>query len=212
MPYLVVVVDELGDLMSAAKKEAESAIIRLGQKSRAAGIHLVLATQRPSVDILSGLIKANMPARAAFSVTSSVNSKTILDFTGAEKLMGQGDMLYINSAMSKPIRIQGAFVSKEEIKEVVKYTKKKAGKASYEESFENNTQSDYSLGYEDEGDVMMEEAKKLILETTKASTSMLQSRLGIGYPRANRILDKLEKQGIVGPSIQNKPREVFVNK
>jgi S-DNA-T family DNA segregation ATPase FtsK/SpoIIIE len=212
MPYLVIVVDELGDLLSTARKEAESAIIRLGSKARAAGIHLVLATQRPSVDILSGLIKANMPARTAFSVTSSVNSKTILDFIGAEKLMGQGDMLYINSAMSKPVRVQGAFVSKEEIKRIVKYIKKKAGKASYSEDFEKKGQVAFDYGEEDEGDEMMEEAKELILNIGKASATMLQSRLGIGYPRANRILDNLEKQGIVGPSIQNKPRQVYIDK
>jgi S-DNA-T family DNA segregation ATPase FtsK/SpoIIIE len=211
LPYLVIVVDELGDLLSTARKEAESAIIRLGQKSRASGIHLVLATQRPSVDILSGLIKANMPARAAFSVTSSVNSKTILDFTGAEKLIGQGDMLYINSSMSKPVRIQGAFVSKDEIKTIVKYTKKKAGKTSYEENFEKQSQPGFDFGGDnDEGDQMMEEARKMIVDTGKASATMLQTRLGIGYPRACRILDNLEKQGVVGPSIPNKPREVNI--
>ena len=211
MPYLVVVVDELGDLLSTAKKEAEGAIIRLGQKARASGIHLVLATQRPSVDILSGLIKANMPARAAFNVTSSINSKTILEHTGAEKLLGHGDMLYVNSSMSKPVRIQGAFISKEEIKEIVKYIKRKSGKADYELEFEGKGQSDFNFGgEEEEGDVMMEEARKMIIESGKASATMLQSRLGIGYPRANRILDNLEKQGVVGPSIQNKPRDVFV--
>ena len=211
MPCLVVVVDELGDLLATAKKEAEGAIIRLGQKSRAAGIHLVLATQRPSVDILSGLIKANLPARAAFSVTSSVNSKTILEHTGAEKLLGHGDMLYINSAMSKPVRIQGAYIDKEEIKDVVKYIKKKSGVADYEVEFESKGQGDFDFGgEEEEGDVMMEEARKMILDSGKASATMLQSRLGIGYPRANRMLDNLEKQGVVGPSIQNKPREVFV--
>ena len=212
MPYLVIIVDELGDLLSTAKKEAEGAIIRLGQKARASGIHLVLATQRPSVDILSGLIKANMPARAAFSVTSSINSKTILDFTGAEKLLGHGDMLYINSAMSKPVRIQGAFVDKEEIKAITKYIKNKVGKADYELEFGDRGQSDFNFGGEDEeGDVMMEEARKMIIDSGKASATMLQSRLGIGYPRANRILDNLEKQGMVGPSVQNKPREVFEN-
>ena len=213
MPCLVVVVDELGDLLSTAKKEAEGAIIRLGQKSRAAGIHLVLATQRPSVDILSGLIKANLPARAAFSVTSSVNSKTILEHTGAERLLGHGDMLYINSVMSKPVRIQGAYIDKAEIKEIVRYIKKKSGLADYEVEFETKGQGDFDFGgKEEEGDVMMEEAREMILSSGKASATMLQSRLGIGYPRANRILDKLEKQGVVGPSIQNKPREVFVEK
>jgi len=212
MPYLVVIVDELGDLLASAKKEAESAIIRLGQKARASGIHLILATQRPSVDILSGLIKANMPARAAFNVTSSVNSKTILEHTGAEKLLGHGDMLYINSSMSKPIRIQGAYVDKEEIISIVRYIKKKSGIADYEVEFEAKEQGELGFGGdEDEGDVMIEEAKKLIADSGKASATMLQSRLGIGYPRANRILDTLEKQGVVGPSIQNKPREVFVS-
>jgi len=210
MPYLVIVVDELGDLLATAKKEAESAIIRLGQKARAAGIHLVLATQRPSVDILSGLIKANLPARTAFNVTSSINSKTILEHTGAEKLLGQGDMLYINSSMSKPVRVQGAFVSKEEIGAIVKYINRKAGRVDYELEFENQGQFESDFGGEDtEGDVMMEEARKMIIESGKASATMLQSRLGMGYPRANRILDNLEKQGIVGPSVQNKPREVF---
>ena len=200
MPILVVVVDELGDLLATAKK------------ARASGIHLVLATQRPSVDILSGLIKANMPARAAFSVTSSVNSKTILEHTGAEKLLGHGDMLYINSSMSKPVRIQGAFISKDEIKDVVKYIKKKSGKADYELEFESKGQSDFDFGGEEnEGDVMMEEAKKMIMESGKASATMLQSGLGIGYPRAHRILANLEKKGVVGPSVQNKPREVFRN-
>lgn len=209
MPYLVVVVDELGDLMSTSKKEVEGSIIRLGQKSRASGIHLILATQRPSVDILSGLIKANMPARIAFSVTSSINSKTILDFTGAEKLLGQGDMLYINSSLPKPVRIQGAYIDKDEIKEIVNYTKKKAGKAKYIEAITEKTTNTLNYDNDEVDDGLLEESKKIILDSGKASASMLQSRLSIGYPRANRILDVLEKQGLVGPSIQNKPREVF---
>ncbi|MFC1678247.1 DNA translocase FtsK 4TM domain-containing protein [Patescibacteria group bacterium] len=212
MPYLVVVVDELGDLLSTARKEAESAIIRLGQKARAAGIHLVLATQRPSVDILSGLIKANMPARIAFSVTSSINSKTILDFTGAEKLLGQGDMLFINSSLSKPVRIQGAYIGKDEIKAVVKYARSKVGSPKYIDEIVGKTQENFDFDSHEVDDEMLEEAKQMILDTNRASASMLQSRLAIGYPRANRILDILEKQGVVGPSIQNKPREVLVNK
>ncbi|MHA1558805.1 MAG: DNA translocase FtsK [Alphaproteobacteria bacterium] len=209
MPYMVVVVDELGDLMSTSKKEVEGSIIRLGQKSRAAGIHLILATQRPSVDILSGLIKANMPARIAFSVTSSVNSKTILDFTGAEKLLGQGDMLYVNSSLSKPVRIQGAYVDKGEVRAVVKYAKKKAGKAKFIEEITEKTQGSFNYENDENDDDLMSEAKQLIIDSGKASAAMLQSRLSIGYPRANRILDNLEKQGMVGPSIQNKPREVY---
>lgn len=213
MPYLVVVVDELGDLMSTAKKEVEGPIIRLGQKSRAAGIHMILATQRPSVDILSGLIKANMPARMAFSVTSSVNSKTILDFTGAEKLLGQGDMLYINSTSSSPMRIQGAYVDKSEVKAVVNFIKKKAGKGKYIEEITEKVQGNFSLNSsnEDEDD-LLQEAKELIINSGKASATMLQTQFAIGYPRATRILSILEKQGVVGPSVQNKPREVYASK
>ena len=213
MPYLVVVVDELGDLMSTAKKEVEGPIIRLGQKSRAAGIHMILATQRPSVDILSGLIKANMPARMAFSVTSSVNSKTILDFTGAEKLLGQGDMLYINSTSPSPMRIQGAYVDKSEVKAVVNFIKKKAGKGEYIKEITEKVQGGFNLDSSDEDeDDLLQESKELILNSGKASATMLQSQLAIGYPRANRILTILEKQGIVGPSVQNKPREVYASK
>jgi S-DNA-T family DNA segregation ATPase FtsK/SpoIIIE len=212
MPYMVVVVDELGDLISTSRKEVEGSIIRLGQKSRAAGIHLILATQRPSVDILSGLIKANMPARIAFSVTSSINSKTILDFTGAEKLIGQGDMLFINSSLAKPIRIQGAYIDKDEIRAVLKYTKKKAGKAKYIKEVTEQSLSNFNYDIDEDDDNLMSEAKHLIMDSGKASAAMLQSRLSIGYPRANRILDNLEKQGMVGPSVQNKPREVFANK
>ena len=150
-----------------------------------------------------------MPARIAFSVTSSVNSKTILDFTGAEKLLGQGDMLYINSSLSKPARIQGVYIGKDEIKAVVKYIKKKAGKADYIKEVAEKAQSQFSFEADSVDDELLEEAKRIIFEYNKASATMLQSRLSIGYPRANRILDILEKRGIVGPSARNKPREVF---
>lgn len=213
MPYLVIAVDELGDLLCTAKREAEGAIIRLGQKARAAGIHLILATQRPSVDVVSGLIKANLPARIAFSVTSAGNSKTILDFTGAEKLLGQGDMLYINSALSKPVRIQGAFVGKEEIKAVTAYIKKKVGKAKFEKDLLGGAPAQLDLHRADgdfQDDELKQKAIELITQYKKASATMLQSRLGIGYPKATRILDELEQDGLVGPSVQNKPREVLV--
>lgn len=209
IPKLVVMVDELGDLLTTARKEAESAIIRLGQKARAAGIHLILATQRPTVDILSGLIKANIPGRIAFSTTSSMNSKTILEFCGAENLLGQGDMLFINSKLSKPVRIQGTYVSKEEIKAIVKYAIQKAGKTDYVEDVTEKGQIQIELDTDEIDDDLLEEAKHLIMETGKASASSLQSRLSIGYPRANRILDILEKKGVVGPSVQNKPREIL---
>lgn len=211
MPYLVVVVDELGDLMATAKKEVEGSIIRLGQKSRAAGIHLILATQRPSVDILSGLIKANMPARMAFTVTSSINSKTILDFTGAEKLLSEGDMLYVNSGLPTPVRIQGSYVDKSEVKAVVDYIKKKAGVGEYIEEVTEKAQRKFNFDEDrEDNEDLLQESKQLILDSGKASATMLQSQLAIGYPRANRILSILEKQGVVGPSVQNKPREVFV--
>ena len=213
MPYLVIAVDELGDLLCTAKREAESSIIRLGQKARAAGIHLILATQRPSVDVVSGLIKANMPARMAFSVTSGGNSKTILDFNGAEKLLGQGDMLYINSTLSKPVRIQGAYVSKEEIKAVTNYIKKKTGPAKFKEDILGGGQTQIDLdssGSDFQDTELKQQAIALIERYQKASATMLQSRLSIGYPRANRLLDELEKKGIVGPSVQNKPREVYL--
>ena len=211
MPRLIVVVDELGDLLSTMRKEAEGAIIRLGQKARAAGIHLVLATQRPTVDILSGLIKANMPGRIAFSVTSSINSKTILDFTGAEKLLGAGDMLFINSQLSKPVRIQGAYITKEEIRAVVRYVIKKAGRAKYQDDISNAKTGQIEFDDIDVDYELLAQARQLIIASGRASASSLQSRLSIGYPRANRILDILEKQGLVGPSIQNKPREVYVD-
>jgi S-DNA-T family DNA segregation ATPase FtsK/SpoIIIE len=211
LPLIVVVIDELGDLFATVGREAEAAIIRLGQKSRAAGIHLVLATQRPTVDIISGLIKANMPGRVAFSVTSRSNSLTILEHLGAEKLLGKGDMLYLNAQMAKPIRIQGAYIGKDEVRQVVKYAKKQAGKAQYIEALAQKQSSifDDSLDVEDD---LLEAAKELILDTRRASATMLQSRLAIGYPRANRILEILQQQGVVGPSIQNKPREVLVGR
>ena len=212
MPYLVIVVDELGDLLGTARRETESAIIRLGQKARAAGIHLVLATQRPSVDVVSPLIKANMPGRISFRVTSGGNSMTILDHYGAEKLLGQGDMLYVNSGMSKPIRLQGAFIDKTEVNAVVKHAKRVAGKAKYSEDVIELNQRQLDLDSVDEvDDSLLEEAKDMIFKYKKASASMLQSRLSIGYPRANRILDILEREGVVGPSVQNKPREVYLD-
>jgi S-DNA-T family DNA segregation ATPase FtsK/SpoIIIE len=213
MPYLVIVVDELGDLLFTAKREAEAAIIRLGQKARAAGIHLLLATQRPSVDVVSGLIKANLPARLAYSVTSTGNSKTILDFAGAEKLLGQGDLLYWNPALSKPVRIQGAFVSKQEIGRVGAYIKRHSGSTRIEDDILGSAQARLDLKtdvYDNDNNDLKKQAVDLIGRYRKASATMLQSRLNIGYPRANRLLDELEQEGLVGPSRQNKPQEVYI--
>ena len=217
LPYIVFVIDELADFMMTAGKEMEAAIIRLAQMSRAVGIHLILATQRPSVDVITGLIKANIPARIAFSVTSMVDSKTILDMSGAEKLLGQGDMLLSTSELSKPKRIQGAYVSDEEINDVINYIKEKSGEPEYLDGVTDRQKvggvagvgMDGNHGDEDE---LMEQAKDIIIAADRASTSLLQRRLSIGYGRAAKILDMLEEDGFIGPSNGSKPREVLVSK
>jgi hypothetical protein len=217
MPYLVFIIDELADLMVAASKDIEGSVIRLAQMARAVGIHLILATQRPSVDVITGLIKANIPARIAFSVTSAIDSKTILDTAGAEKLLGQGDMLISTPDTSRPKRLQGAYVSDKEIKDICDYIKDKSGEADYLEDVTERQQVkgmggvglDGTSGDEDE---LLEEAKELVINANKASTSMLQRRLRIGYGRAASILDNLEESGIIGPSNGSKPREVLVSK
>jgi S-DNA-T family DNA segregation ATPase FtsK/SpoIIIE len=213
MPYIVFVIDELADLMASAGVEVEAAIVRLAQMSRAVGIHLVLATQRPSVDVLTGLIKANITSRVAFSVASLVDSRTILDMSGAEKLLGRGDMLYISSDISKPKRLQGAYASDPEIKRVIEYLKNQSEPDYIEEVVEKQQTNfgDFSMpeGSED-GDPLLGEAKDVILRAKKASASLLQRRLRIGYARAARILDLLEGQGIIGPGDGAKPREILM--
>ncbi len=205
LPYIIFIIDELADFMMTSGKEMEAAIIRLAQMSRAVGIHLILATQRPSVDVITGLIKANIPARIAFSVTSLVDSKTILDMSGAEKLLGQGDMLLTTAELSKPKRIQGAYVSDQEINDVISYIKEKSGDADYLEGVTDRQRVggvagvglDGTHGDEDE---LMSEAQEIIIKAGKASTSLLQRRLSIGYGRAAKILDMLEDAGIISPS------------
>lgn len=217
MPYLIIVIDELADLMAIAAAEIEQAVIRLAQKSRAVGIHLVLATQRPSVNIITGLIKANITSRIAFSVASSADSRTILDFSGAEKLLGRGDMLFLTAELSKPKRLQGAFLSDNEIERVVAYLKEK-GEPEYNTEVTAAAASGSNFGglngnglFNDEnGDELLNEAKELVVKAGKASASYLQRRLRIGYARAARLLDLLEEQGIVGPGEGAKPREVLV--
>lgn len=215
MPYLVVVVDELADLMATAASEVESSIIRLAQMSRATGIHLVLATQRPSVDVITGLIKANITTRLAFSVASATDSRTILDTSGAEKLLGRGDMLFINSQLSKPKRLQGAFVSDEEIGRVVEYIKKEAGEPEYVDGVTDRqtsipTGASGGSNASDDDDPLLDEAKDTVLRAGKASASLLQRRLSVGYARAARLLDLLEAQGIIGPGEGAKPRAILV--
>lgn len=217
MPYIVFIIDELADFMMTSGKEMEAAIIRLAQMSRAVGIHLILATQRPSVDVITGLIKANVPARIAFSVTSLVDSKTILDMSGAEKLLGQGDMLLTSAELSKPKRIQGAYVSDQEINDVINYIKEKSGEADYLEGVTDRQKVggvagvglDGTRGDEDE---LMVDAQEIIIKAGKASTSLLQRRLSIGYGRAAKILDMLEEAGMVGPSNGSKPREILISR
>ncbi len=216
LPYIVFIIDELADFMMTSGKEMEAAIIRLAQMSRAIGIHLILATQRPSVDVITGLIKANIPTRIAFSVASLVDSKTILDSSGAEKLLGQGDMLFSAAEFAKPKRIQGAYLSDEEINDVVNYIKEKSGGAEYLEGVTERQKVSGNAGIGLDGtrgdeDELFEEAKGIIVKANKASTSMLQRRLSIGYGRAAKILDMLEDAEIIGPSNGSKPREVLIS-
>lgn len=216
LPYIVFIIDELADFMMTSGKDMEAAIIRLAQMSRAIGIHLILATQRPSVDVITGLIKANIPTRIAFSVASLVDSKTILDSSGAEKLLGQGDMLFTSAEFSKPKRIQGAYLSDSEINDVVNFIKEKSGPAEYLEGITDRQKVGGNAGVGLDGnhgdeDELFEEAKALIIKAGKASTSMLQRRLSIGYGRAAKILDMLEEAGVIGPSNGAKPREVMVS-
>ncbi len=216
LPYIVFIIDELADFMMTAGKEMEAAVIRLAQMSRAVGIHLILATQRPSVDVITGLIKANIPARIAFSVTSLVDSKTILDMSGAEKLLGQGDMLLTTAELSKPKRIQGAFVSDDEINDIINYIKEKGGEAEYLEGVTDRQKVSGVAGVGLDGthgdeDELLVEARDIILKANKASTSLLQRRLSIGYGRAAKILDMLEQAGIIGPANGSRPREILIS-
>jgi DNA segregation ATPase FtsK/SpoIIIE, S-DNA-T family len=214
LPYIVVIVDELADLMMVAGREIEESIARLAQMARAAGIHLILATQRPSVDVITGLIKANFPARISFQVSSKIDSRTILDGNGAESLLGAGDMLFLPPGTSKMQRSHGAFVSDTEVQRVVEFLKKQ-GKPVYEKSILEMKASDEksSGGDEEEMDERYDDALALVAEAKQASISMIQRRLRIGYNRAARIIEKMEQEGVVGPSDgTSKPREVFINK
>lgn len=216
MPYIVIIIDELADLMMTAKKEVEASIQRLTQLSRACGIHMIVATQRPSTDVITGLIKSNIPSRISFAVSSSIDSRTILDQTGAEKLLGHGDMLYLPQGESGPIRVQGCFVTDDEIKRITDYCKKQAG-PDYDDTYfeiKRNLEGE-SFSYSSESnnprekDALYDEVVEYVTEAQKASTSLLQRRFGIGYNRSARIIDELEKNGIIGPSNGSKPREVY---
>ena len=214
LPYIVFVIDELADLMAMAGAEVEAGIIRIAQMARAVGIHLVVATQRPSVEVITGLMKANIPARIAFSVASVIDSRTILDSPGADKLLGRGDMLFLTADLSKPKRIQGAYISEEEMKSVVDYIRGDEP-PEYDDSVigKSSATSGGTVnmfgGVNDDQDPMFEEAKRIVIESDKASASLLQRRMKVGYARAARILDELEEAGIIGPADGAKPREVF---
>ena len=206
LPYIVVIVDELADLMMVAPADVEDAICRLAQMARAAGIHLIIATQRPSVDVITGVIKSNIPTRIAFAVSSQADSRTILDMGGAEKLLGRGDMLYLPTGASKPTRIQGAFLTDEEVERVVKFVKEQQ-EPHYQEEMIPKAPDKKTSSIDDE---LFPQAKKLVIEAQTASVSLLQRRLRIGYTRAARLIDMLEDKGIVGPYEGSKPREVLV--
>ncbi len=212
LPYIVVIIDELADLMLVAAKEVEDSILRITQMARAAGIHLIVATQRPSTDVITGIVKANIPSRISFAVSSSIDSRTILDMTGAEKLLGKGDMLFLPMGENTPVRIQGAYVSDEEIGKVIDYTVSQQ-KAQYDERFsseESATQIHDDSGDDEYDDPLYKDIVEFVVRTGKASASLLQRKYKLGYNRAARIIDLLEERGIVGPSNGSKPREVLV--
>lgn len=223
LPKIVIIVDELADLMMVAPGEVEGAICRLAQLARAAGLHLIIATQRPSVNVITGLIKANMPSRIAFSVSSGVDSRTIIDMNGAEKLLGKGDMLFYPTGYPKPVRVQGSFVSDKEVQKVVDYLIEHNGNASYSEEVEEHVNSDLpspvpgiqGAGVQDnanEQDAYFADAGRLIIEKEKASIGMLQRMFKIGFNRAARIMDQLASAGVVGEEVGTKPRKVLMTK
>ena len=222
MPKIVICIDELADLMMAAPKEVEDSICRLAQMARAAGMHLVIATQRPSVDVITGLIKANISSRIALTVSSAIDSRTILDTGGAEKLLGRGDMLYSPIGASKPIRVQGCFISDEEVETLCDFIKNQ-GESQYSEEIskeiENRAVQEKGTGsaFEEQGSgealvPLFEQAVDVVLDNGRASTSFLQRKLGVGYSRGSKIMDQLEEKGIIGPQDGAKPREIRINK
>ena len=217
MPYIVIVIDELADIMQTYPRELESAVVRLAQMSRAVGIHLIISTQRPSVNVITGLIKANIPTRVALQVASQIDSRTILDQMGAEKLLGAGDMLYLGGEMSKPVRLQSAFISESEVKRVVKHLAD-----AYRDEIMNQinltpTEAGASAAFDamiegdstDDGDELYEAARETIMQAGKASTSYIQRKLGVGYSRAAKLMDMLEEHGVIGPANGSKPRDVI---
>ena len=218
LPQIVIIIDELADLMMVSSKEVEDSICRLAQKARAAGMHLVIATQRPSVDVITGIIKANIPSRISFAVSSQVDSRTILDMAGAEKLLGKGDMLFYPAGAAKPTRVQGAFISDKEVEKVVDFVKAN-GEATYNddilEQIEKANSTDKEIEEQendDDTDPLLMEAIEVVVETGQASTSFIQRRFKVGYARAGRIIDQMEERGIISGFQGSKPREVLMSK
>jgi S-DNA-T family DNA segregation ATPase FtsK/SpoIIIE len=224
MPYIVIVIDELADIMQSYPRELEYSIVRLAQMSRAVGLHLVISTQRPSVNVITGLIKANIPTRVALQVASQIDSRTILDQQGAEKLLGAGDMLYLGGEMSKPVRLQSAYINENEVKKVVKYladeykdeimgeitlTTPEAGSSAAYDSMSGGLGGMLADDSLDDDDEMYEPAREAVVSAGKASTSYIQRKLGIGYSRAAKLMDMLEEHGVIGPANGSKPREVM---
>jgi S-DNA-T family DNA segregation ATPase FtsK/SpoIIIE len=214
MPYIVIVIDELADLMAIAASDVESLIVRLAQMARATGIHLVLATQRPSVDVITGLIKANIPARLAFTVASQVDSRTILDQAGAEKLVGKGDMLFSSPELIKPRRIQGAYMDEKEVRGLTDYLRQARAPQYNEEVLTQQVKIGgrmVSGDFDSPDDDLFNDAAETVIRSGKASASLLQRRLRVGYARAARLLDLLEERGVVGPPDGARPRDVLVS-
>jgi S-DNA-T family DNA segregation ATPase FtsK/SpoIIIE len=211
LPRIVIIIDELADLMMTVGRDIEEYITRLAQKARAAGIHLILATQRPSVDVITGLIKANFPARISFQVTSRVDSRTILDSIGAEKLLGNGDLLFLPPGTARLTRVHGAFVSDQEVRKVMKFIKQQASPRYRPEVFEIKREVE-AAAVDEEYDEMYDQAVAIVTETQQASISMIQRRLRVGYNRAARMIEQMEREGVVGPPDGAKPREVYARK
>ena len=214
LPYIVVIVDELADLMMACPNDVEDYICRLAQMARAAGMHLIIATQRPSVDVITGVIKANIPSRVSFAVSSGTDSRTILDQIGAEKLLGRGDMLYYPIGENKPLRVQGAFISEEEVENVVDFIKNVEEEIDYSEDILNHINNEVAtdVGTSNENDELLDEAIKLVVEYQQASTSFIQRKLRVGFNRASRIMDELEENGVISARDGSKPRNVLIEK
>ena len=211
MPQVVIIIDELADLMMAAPSQIEESICRLAQMARAAGMHLIVATQRPSVDVITGVIKANIPSRIAFAVSSQVDSRTILDMQGAEKLVGKGDMLFNPMGTGKPVRVQGAFISDSEVNRVIDFVKGQVENVDYNQDVLTRIERTEQGAADDDGDELLPDAIELVVKSGQASVSMLQRRFRIGYNRAARIVDMMEARGIVGPQAGSRPRQVLMS-